>query len=131
LKGIVDYVPESEEGIVVYTTRTPEIAELARGDVIELGAMGRQDATDFLMESLTRKDLLHNNAATNRLLDELLDELTCLPLAIAQAAAYLNRNRMPISKYLRLLRSTEHTLQGLGKRGGDDVGGVVQPDQQA
>ncbi|KAH9881001.1 hypothetical protein J1614_001494 [Plenodomus biglobosus] len=104
-RGIVDYLPESEMGVLVYTTRTPEIAELTRGDVVELGAMDRQDAVAFLTKSLTRKDLC-NNATTT----ELLDELTCLPLAIAQAAAYLNRNHMSIAKYLKLLHSTEQDL---------------------
>ncbi|KAH8621579.1 ADP binding [Alternaria alternata] len=72
--------------------------------------MGRPEATDFLTKSLVRKDLLCDNAATAKLLDELLDELTCLPLAIAQVAAYLNRNRMSILKYLQLFRSTEQDL---------------------
>jgi hypothetical protein len=98
-KGIVDYLPKSETGLVVYTMRTPEIAELTRGDVVELGAMDRDDATAFLAKSLTKKDLLCDDATTT----ELLDELTCLPLAIAQAAAYLNRNRMSVAKYLQLL----------------------------
>lgn len=110
-RGIVDYLPESETGVLVYTTRTPEIAELARGDVVELGAMDRQDAAAFLTKSLTRKDLC-NNATTT----ELLDELTCLPLAIAQAAAYLNRNRMCIAKYLQLLHGTEQGLVRLLSR---------------
>jgi hypothetical protein len=85
-KGIVDYLPKSETGVVVYTTRTPEVAELTRGDFIELGAMDCQDAAAFFTKSLTKKDLLRDEATTT----ELLDELTCLPLAIAQAAAYLN-----------------------------------------
>ncbi|KAJ8107979.1 hypothetical protein OPT61_g8496 [Boeremia exigua] len=109
-QGIVDYLPESEQAAVVYTTRTPEVAELTCGDVIELGAMSRQDATDFFTKSLVRRDLLRDDAATAKLLDELLDELTDLPLAIAQAAAYLNKNRMSISKYMQLLRSTEEDL---------------------
>ncbi|RYN56949.1 hypothetical protein AA0117_g13239 [Alternaria alternata] len=111
-KGIANYLPESETGVVVYTTRTPEIAELARGDVIELGAMDRQDAATFLTKSLTRKTLLCDDATTT----ELLDELTYLPLAIAQAAAYLNRNRMPVAKYLQLLRGTEQDLVRLLSR---------------
>ncbi|KAF2825327.1 hypothetical protein CC86DRAFT_294722, partial [Ophiobolus disseminans] len=78
---------------------------------IELGAMDRQDALAFLTKSLTRKDL-RNDATTN----ELLDELTCLPLAIAQAAAYLNRNRMSITRYLQLLRSTEQDVVALMSR---------------
>jgi tetratricopeptide (TPR) repeat protein len=105
--GIVDYLPESEGGVTVYTTRTLEVAvSLTRGDVLELGAMDRGDAIDFLSESLVRKELLRDCAMT----DKLLDELTCLPLAIAQAAAYLNINRMTITKYLRLLQRTEQDL---------------------
>jgi hypothetical protein len=50
-RGMVDYLPESETGVVVYTTRTPEVAELTRGDVLELGAMDREDATAFLAKS--------------------------------------------------------------------------------
>ena len=42
--GIVDYLPESEGGTTVYTTRTLEVAvSLTRGDVLELGAMDWQD----------------------------------------------------------------------------------------
>ena len=81
-KSIVDYLPQSEEGVIVYTRRTLEVAvSLTRRDVIELGPMNRRDAADFLDKSLIRMDLLRNDAATT----ELLDELTCLPLAIAQA----------------------------------------------
>jgi hypothetical protein len=106
-RGIVDYLLESESGVVVYTTRTLEVAvSLTRGDVLELDAMDRGDAIDFLSESLVRKELLRNQVMT----DKLLDELTCLPLAIAQAAAYLNINRMTITKYLRLLHRTEQDL---------------------
>ena len=112
LRGIVNYLPESELGVVVYTTRTPKVAEQTRGDVIELGAMDRQDAAAFLTKSLTRKDLLRNDATTA----ELLDELTCLPLAVAQAAAYLNKNRMSVAKYMQLLRSTEQDMVALMSR---------------
>jgi nucleoside phosphorylase len=111
-KGIADYLPESEMGMVVYTTRTPEVAEQTRGDVVELGAMDRRDAATFLARSLTRKDFLRNDAAAT----ELLDELTCLPLAIAQAAAYLNRNRMSVAKYVQLLQSTEQDMVALMSR---------------
>jgi tetratricopeptide (TPR) repeat protein len=110
-KGVVDYLPESEQGVVVYTTRTQEVAvSLTRGDVMELGPMNRQDAAGILEELLIKKDLLRDDAATT----QLLDELTCLPLAIAQAAAYLNMNKMSsIAKYLRLLRKTEQDVISL------------------
>lgn len=112
MKSIVDYLPKSETSVIVYTTRTPEVAKLTRSDVIELGAMDYHNTTAFLTKLLTRKDLLCNSATTT----ELLDELTYLPLAIAQAAAYLNRNRMSIAKYLQLLQSTQQDIVTLMRR---------------
>jgi hypothetical protein len=110
-KGIVDYLPESEEGVTVYTTRTREVAvSLTRSDVMGLGPMSRPDAADFLEKSLIRKELVRAGAATT---EQLLDALACLPLAIAQAAAYLNMNSMSVAKYLRLLRNTEQDMVGL------------------
>ncbi|KAL6152542.1 hypothetical protein ACJQWK_04653 [Exserohilum turcicum] len=112
-RGIFDYLPKSEQGIVIYTTRTMEVAvSLTQGDVLELGAMNWQDAREFLSNSLVRKALLRDTAMT----DTLLDELTCLPLAITQAAAYINRNRISILKYLQLLRSTDQGLISLMSR---------------
>ncbi|KAJ4371886.1 hypothetical protein N0V86_008440 [Didymella sp. IMI 355093] len=113
-EGIIEYLPESEGGVTVYTTRTLEVAmSLTRSDVLELGAMDRRDATDFLAKSLVRKELLTDQVMTN----SLLDELACLPLAIAQAAAYLNIHQMTITKYLQLLRSTEQDLVHIMSRG--------------
>ncbi|KAH8730737.1 TPR repeat protein, partial [Phaeosphaeriaceae sp. PMI808] len=110
--GIVDDLPENEGGVLVYTTRTLEVAvQLTGNDVIGLEAMDRQDAVDFLTSSLIRKGL-HSHTMINKL----LDELTCLPLAISQAAAYLNINRMPIAKYLRMLQSTEKDIVNLMSR---------------
>jgi tetratricopeptide (TPR) repeat protein len=102
--GIIDYLPESEKGMTVFTTRVQEIAvSLTRGDVLELGSMSKPDAKNFLDKSLIKKNLTEDR----KVVEELLDELTCLPLAIAQAAAYLNLNRTTITKYLGLLRHTE------------------------
>ncbi|KAI1670785.1 HET-domain-containing protein [Pyrenophora tritici-repentis] len=105
--GIIDYLPESEKGMTVFTTRVQELAvSLTRGDVLELGFMSKPDATNFLEKSLIRKNLTEEREE----IEELLDELACLPLAIAQAAAYLNMNRTTITKYLRLLRHTEQDM---------------------
>ncbi|KAF2496457.1 kinesin light chain, partial [Lophium mytilinum] len=121
-KGIYDYLPRSEEGLFLFTTRTPDVVELLTDadGVIELEAMNPEDAADFLEKSLKpslRKDLLRDSAATS----ELLDELTYLPLAIAQAAAYLNRKPMSIAKYLGLLRSTEQSIVRLMSREFRDI----------
>jgi hypothetical protein len=102
--GIIDYLPESEKGMTVFTTRVQELAvSLTRGDVLELGSLSKPDAINFLEKSLIRISLTEEREE----MEELLDELACLPLAIAQAAAYLNMNKTTITKYLRLLRHTE------------------------
>jgi tetratricopeptide (TPR) repeat protein len=110
-QGIADYLPQSEIGLILFTTRYQDVAvSLTGGDIIELEEMNKQEAVGFLAKSLARKHLLEDNAITT----ELLDELTYLPLAIAQAAAYLNRNKnTSITDYLQLLRSTEQDIISL------------------
>jgi hypothetical protein len=110
--GIVNHFPEGDSGVIVYTTRTPEIAELARGNVLQVDGLERHDAADFLLTLLTNKDLSRNDVPVAKL----LNELACLPLAIVQAAAYLNKYDMSIETYLRLFSSTEKSRVDLMSR---------------
>ncbi|KAK0638483.1 acyl transferase/acyl hydrolase/lysophospholipase [Cercophora newfieldiana] len=88
---IDEWIPESEHGRVLLTTRSQEVAV-----------------------SFAGADSLVDNAAVCK---ELLDELTYLPLAISQAAAYLNTNKqLSITEYLGLLRKTEQSAVGLLSR---------------
>ena len=53
-----DYLPESEDGLTVFTGRRQEIAEsLVSGDVLGLGEMSEEEAVAFLKRLLVRKDL--------------------------------------------------------------------------
>ncbi|KAI0861334.1 acyl transferase/acyl hydrolase/lysophospholipase [Xylaria cubensis] len=109
--SIYDYLPRSDNGLTVFTTRSSALAQsVAGGDQIELNKMDAQEAQRLLMSSVVRKQLLQDETLTM----ELLEELTYLPLAITQAAAYLNQilkhHPSPIKKYLELLRSTEDDL---------------------
>ncbi|RYP52366.1 hypothetical protein DL768_002477 [Monosporascus sp. mg162] len=104
LEGIYQYVPMSENCVVLFTTRSRDVAlSVAETDVIELEELNLEEATTLLTKSVIRKQLLQDEEMTR----ELLKELTHLPLAIAQAAAYLNRNQVSLKRYLELLRSTE------------------------
>ncbi|KAL5370902.1 hypothetical protein DPSP01_014607 [Paraphaeosphaeria sporulosa] len=85
--GILDYLSGSEKGITLYTTPTQEVAvSLTRGDTLELGSMSQGDATEFLQKSVINGSLIQDSEAAG----ELLDELACRPLTIAQATSYLN-----------------------------------------
>ncbi|KAH8654234.1 hypothetical protein BGZ61DRAFT_541507 [Ilyonectria robusta] len=111
--GMYEYLPEGENGRILFTTRSKDVADLVADDeVVELKEMSGDEAKDCLGKILARKDLLRDDARVN----ELLRELTYLPLAITQAAAYLKRNGVSITKYLQLLRSTEQDMVGLLSR---------------
>ncbi len=115
--GIYQYIPNSESGRVVFTTRSREVAVAVAGsDIIDLREMTQEEATAFMKTSLTRKELLQDEETTV----ELLRELTYLPLAIAQAVAYLNQNQISVRKYLGLLRGTEESKVSLLSRGFHD-----------
>ena len=108
------YLPRKDESLLLFTTRHREAASsLAKSDVVELQDMNRQEGREFLTRSLIRKNHTEDQESVNELLEALMD----LPLAITQAAAYLNRNtHMSISDYLRLLKSTDQDQVNLLSR---------------
>ncbi|KAL8748675.1 MAG: hypothetical protein Q9184_007152 [Pyrenodesmia sp. 2 TL-2023] len=117
--GLADYLPQNENGLTLFTTRHREIAvSLARNEVVEVQEMDQGEAEFFLKESLIQKEMTHDQQNTT----ELLNELAFLPLAIAQAAAYINAMQTSISEYLSLLRSTEQdTVSLLSREFHDDT----------
>ena len=116
--GIYEYLPHSEAGRTLFTTRSREVAvSLAGSDMVKLDEMTSQEAKMFLSKSLIQKDHLRDKAVVA----ELLKELTFLPLAIKQAAAYLNTNQISVPEYLRLLRGTESGLVDLMSSGFYDL----------
>ncbi len=107
--GISGYLPESDDGLTLFTTRSREVAvSVARSDVIELHAMDPPEAADYLEKLLFRGGKAE--AA------ELLKELSYLPLAITQAASYLNTTQASIPKYLSLLRKADQETASLMSR---------------
>ena len=106
-ENLIDYLPRSEQGSIVFTTRDRRIAvKLAQNNVLEVSEMGEEVATDLLQKCLVDTDLLNNKPATKAL----LNELTCLPLAIVQAAAYINENGIAIADYVSLLEEQEEEV---------------------
>ncbi|KAK7995937.1 hypothetical protein PG991_015404 [Apiospora marii] len=110
--GIRNYLPNSDTGLTIYTTRTRDIADELGDHVIELPQMSNEDAVGMLQTSLPRKERYD-------LVAELAEELTYLPLAISQATAYMKRNRIGIQDYLVLFRS-EESLVDLMQTGQND-----------
>ncbi|KAF6788721.1 phosphorylase superfamily protein, partial [Colletotrichum musicola] len=106
--GLINHIPTSDNGIILFTTRSREVALAVADDApIDLLAMEKDEAETLLGKSIHRKQLLQDHDTVAKL----LDFLTYLPLAITQASAYLNRNTsLSITRYLELLQGTEDTL---------------------
>jgi hypothetical protein len=107
-QGILRHLPESESGLTVFTTRDHRIAQsLVRSDVIQLSKVTQAEGVDILRHSLVRKKLLLSGTTSH----QLLDELDYLPLAITQAAAYVNCNeQLSLRTYLDLLKGSEQDM---------------------
>lgn len=111
--GILDFLPQSDNGRILFTTRSQEVAVAAtKNKVVRLSEMSLQEATSFLEKSLLQKDKLQNNGVVA----ELVEKFTYIPLAIAQAAAYMNMNQASVEEYMRLLRLTDQDMIQLLRR---------------
>lgn len=99
------YVPWNSTGSVLFTTRFMKVAsKIAMGNVIEIPNMDKVIARELLSKRLSDPRLLRDVDAT----DLLLRQLTFLPLAIVQAASYINENSLAaLSDYLSLLSEQE------------------------
>ncbi|KAF2128313.1 kinesin light chain 1 [Dothidotthia symphoricarpi CBS 119687] len=98
---LIDSIPHSNEGAILFTTRSRKAAtDLTQSNVLELNDMGKAEARQLLVQRTTRQALLNDEAAV----EMLLEKLTGLPLAIVQAAAFINQNNTLVSEYVSLLQ---------------------------
>ncbi|KAF5559659.1 ankyrin 3 [Fusarium phyllophilum] len=105
--GIDEFIPDCEHGCILYTTRSREVAvSVAQNNVVKLPEMNDEDAKALLKGSLIEKDQMEDTA----LIDQLLDKLSYLPLAITQASAYMKFNEISVNEYLRLLQNTDQDM---------------------
>ena len=100
-------LPSSSRGSIIFTTRTRNNAmRHARTNVMEVREMNQDGARRILENSLVRKVPPSESAAST----ELLALLVNLPLAIVQAAVYMNENDISILQYLRLYKEGEDNM---------------------
>ncbi|KAH8660895.1 kinesin light chain 3 [Tricladium varicosporioides] len=117
--SLIDCLPSSRQGYIIFTTRDRKTAvKLAQQNVISLPEMDKTMATILLQKYLVNKDLV------NKLDDTiaLLAKLTYLPLAIVQAAAYINVNGIAVADYLSLLNEQEEDIIELLSEDFEDTG---------
>ncbi|KAG9240166.1 kinase subdomain-containing protein, partial [Calycina marina] len=126
-RGLVDYLPRGKQGAIIFTTRDRKTAfKLTRRNVVEVPQMDESTARQLLGNCLVNQRLVKPLDDTTAL----LQQLTFLPLAIVQAAAYINGNRIRIADYLSLLNDQEEDVIDLLSEGFEDDGkyhGIKNP----
>ncbi|GES56908.1 FabD/lysophospholipase-like protein [Aspergillus terreus] len=106
-RPLIDYLPKSNQGAILFTTRDRKLAvKLAQQNVVEVPAMEEGAAAQLLGKCLVDPKLVNSKEDTSAM----LSQLTYLPLAIVQAAAYINENGIAIADYLYLLAEQEEEV---------------------
>ncbi|KAF8470650.1 hypothetical protein BDZ91DRAFT_791604 [Kalaharituber pfeilii] len=120
---INDYIPSCDFGTIIITSRRRESMQGRRG--LEVYQMQNNEAEKLLLTS-ARLDL-EKLAPEERKLEEaaavvaIVQNLGCLPLAIAQAGAYISVQQCLFSHYLREYKTNfNHLLSRKWKVGKDD-----------
>lgn len=101
--GLARYLPECKHGSVIITTRNKKAgSRLARGKLpIEVGNMNDNEAHSLLYAILEDEGI---SADKTSLLSSRLEHL---PLALVQAAAFIQENAIPLSEYIQLLDESD------------------------
>ena len=110
---LIDFIPRIGNGSIVFTTRNRKAAvQMAYSNVLEVTEMDEDAATEVFKRYLIHPELMENDQSAKNL----LKKLAFLPLAIAQAAAYINTNGISVAEYLSLFKGTEeHIIEVLSK----------------
>ena len=109
-RPLIEYLPTylNSQKLLLVTTRSRPIGQdLADGEPgVEVLPFSSQEAMELLQ--LKAKGAV--GSFDKHITERLLDVLGCIPLAITQAAAFMNRNRMTMQGYLAALEKDKQSL---------------------
>ncbi|KAF2396975.1 TPR-like protein [Trichodelitschia bisporula] len=105
---LIDCLPRSKQGFVLSTTRDRKVAlRLAEHNISTLEPLDDESAFTLMESYLEKKGLFTNDPENAK---ALFTQLTHLPLALAQAAAYINESGIGIADYMALLGEQEEDV---------------------
>ena len=120
LAPLINFLPRSSHGSLLITTRDNQLGKAFtnfKQRPIDVLLFGQREA-----ETLLRSKILEEDRISQQDANDITSALDYLPLAITQAAAYLNQIDMPIAKYLQLFRAGKAETSDLLKQGLHDPG---------
>ncbi|KAI9763245.1 MAG: hypothetical protein M1840_000820 [Geoglossum simile] len=104
---------------IAFTTRNREVAvRLAGKKLVGIEEMDEEVPAQLPRSSTNHRDILKDHEA----ITELLEQLIYHPLALVQAAAYINENAMVLAEYLSRLNDTEENAIELLREDFEDEG---------
>ncbi|KAK9384153.1 hypothetical protein V1515DRAFT_583217, partial [Lipomyces mesembrius] len=104
---LIDCLPSSQFGRIIFTSRDRKTAYalVQRGKVVLVPELDESVAIGLLQKYIPHDLGKHEDDTKS-----LLRQLTCLPLAIVQAASYINKNDISLATYLSLLADQEEEV---------------------
>ncbi|EGU80995.1 hypothetical protein FOXB_08470 [Fusarium oxysporum f. sp. conglutinans Fo5176] len=117
-KSLSQFIPQCAHGRVLITTRNMQVgSRLTKGKYpIEVGQMSDQEACQLLRQGIHQED------ESEKDLLQLSSRLEFLPLALVQAAAFIQENSITANEYLELLDGSENDLVDLLNEDFETVG---------
>jgi tetratricopeptide (TPR) repeat protein len=105
VRAIMPYIPPTENCDVLVTSQNPSWGPVAR--TWPVGPLPHSDAANYLMRR-------RENADTSEIAFTLAGRLGCLPLALEQAASYMEQSSISLSEYLSRLETSRRDLMNVG-----------------
>ncbi|BCS00763.1 uncharacterized protein AKAW2_51104S [Aspergillus luchuensis] len=109
--SIVQFLPESPYGSILITTRNRAAGvKFVRGigrNMLEVDTMTKEESRCLI------KSALSGNYPTESDMDELAEMLDYLPLAIMQAASFMEENVLTVNEYIKLHNDSDETKMSL------------------
>ena len=107
--GYIERFLPHRRGIIVLTSTTAQIIHAVGSPdmAVEIGPMNFMDASELF------KKVSGLDADSQAQMQDLLEHLDHLPLAITQAASYIRARAITVGMYLTLMRGAEDEVQGL------------------
>ena len=116
-------IPDVNGGCVLFTTRWKGVAQkITKKNHIQVNEMTAQDAKNLLKENLS------DGFEESSDLEDLLDELGHIPMAISHAAAFMNQNFMSVSDYLETYQAGENDRLALLRPTLEEIG-ISDPNE--
>ena len=127
--ALTKYLPQSSQGRLLITTRDRRVGDrlaMQYGKPIPILPFGHEDARQLLLNRIPESDQYDHEGIT-----ELFETLYYLPLAIAQAAAFMREEDVDLEYYLGLLRTGDGNAKELLEQDYPEPGRDLESQQNS